>query len=107
MINDLGVSDVKDQWKYVDDSTMSECVEKDNTSAIQKWVDEFAEKSSAGGFDLKESKCKELHIGFSLPNKDFQPIKINGKDVEVVKFVEILGLTISDDLKWNPHILKI
>ena len=104
MINDLNVSGVDDLWKYVDDSTMSESVGRNDSSLIQNYVDEFARKSIADGLQLKETKCKELRISFSRPNKVFEPITINGKNVEVVTSTKLLGLTISNDLKWNTHI---
>jgi hypothetical protein len=71
---------------------------------IQNYVDEFARKSIADGLQLKETKCKELRISFSRPNKVFESITINGKNVEVVTSTKLLGLTTSNDLKWNTHI---
>ena len=53
MINDLNVSGVDDLWKYVDDSTMSESVGRNDSSLIQNYVDEFARKSIADGLQLK------------------------------------------------------
>ena len=38
MINDLDVTGQDDLWKYVDDSTMSEVVDKDCPSAMQNLV---------------------------------------------------------------------
>ena len=58
MINDLNVSGVDDLWKYVDDTTMSESVSRNDSSLIQNYVDEFARKSIADGLQLKETKCK-------------------------------------------------
>ena len=62
--------------------------------------------ASAYGSQLKESKCKELRIGFSTYDV-FKPKLINGKSIEVVPSVKILGLTISEDLKWKAHISGI
>ena len=55
MINDLSVANTN-IWKYVDDSTLAECVEKNGTSLMQSRVDEFVTKSRADGFQLNESK---------------------------------------------------
>jgi hypothetical protein len=107
MINDLSVKDVNDLWKYVDDSTLSESVCRDGPSNLQKYVDEFNEKSTADGFQINESKCKEIRISFAPSTREFQPITINGKNVELVTSVKLLGLTISDNLKWNSHISYI
>ena len=53
------------------------------------------------GGGSNESKCKELHISFVKPATDFAPIVINGKTIEVVSTVKLLGLNISSDLRWN------
>ncbi len=73
----------------------------------KKYVDEFNEKSTADGFQINESKCKEIRISFAPSTREFQPITINGKNVELVTSVKLLGLTISDNLKWNSHISYI
>ncbi len=104
MINDLSVKDVNYLWKYVDDSTLSESACRDGPNNLQKYVDEFNQKSTADGFQINESKCKEIRISFAPSTREFQPISINGKNVELVTSVKLLGLTISDNLKWNSHI---
>ena len=40
MINDLSVANTN-IWKYADDTTLAECVEKNGTSLMQSRVDEF------------------------------------------------------------------
>ena len=40
MINDLSVANTS-IWKYVDDTTLAECVEKNRTSSMQSRVEEF------------------------------------------------------------------
>ena len=77
MINDLSVKDVNDLWKYVDDSTLSESVCRDGSSNLQKYVDEFNQKSKADGFQINESKCKEIRISFTPSTREFQPISLS------------------------------
>jgi hypothetical protein len=99
MINDLiSVKDVNDLWKYVDDSSLSESVVSDGPSNLQKYVDEFNQKSTADGFQISESKCKEFCISFAPSTREFQPITINGKIVERVTSVKLLGLKISSGI---------
>ena len=64
MINDLSVANTN-IWKYVDDTTLAKCVGKNGTSSMQSHVDKFVTKSRADGFQLNESKCKELKISFT------------------------------------------
>ena len=108
MINDLDVAENKHLWKYGDEATMSEVINKDQpNSAIQSYVDTVSLKSANNGMQLKESKCKELHINFSTGESSFNPIIINNKDIEVVHRVKLLGLTITDNLKRNNHIESV
>ena len=51
MTNDLSVANTN-IWKYVDDTTIAECVEKNGTSSMQSRVDEVVIKSRADGFQL-------------------------------------------------------
>jgi hypothetical protein len=54
MIDDIDTTDT-DLWKYVDDTTAAEMVEKGETSKIQNMVNELTEKTY-------EKKCKEIRI---------------------------------------------
>ena len=83
---------------------MSESVAKNDSTLLQSHINVFAEKSKANGMELKETKCKELRISFSTLNISFDPKIINNKNVEVVIVVKLLGVTLSNDLKWNSHI---
>jgi hypothetical protein len=107
MMIDLDVGGDASLWKYVDDSTMSETVNKDQSSAMQTYVNEFTAKSRIDGMHLKESKCKELRISFSTTNVEFEPIIINNKEIEVVPSSTLLGLSTSNDFKWNTHVENV
>ena len=74
---------------------------------MQSYVDTVSIKSANNGMQLKESKCKEPRINFSTGVFSFDPIIINNKDIEVVHSVKLLGLTITDNLKWNNHIESV
>ena len=74
MINDLSVMNMS-IWKYVDDTTLAKCVEKNGTSSMQSHVEEFVTNSRADGFQLNESKCKEL--SFTNSENPLEPITIN------------------------------
>ena len=103
MINDWGIG-ASNMWKYVDDTSIAETIEKGNISSIQDSVDDLAEQALANKFQMNQSKCKELRIGFAKSNTYFEPIKINDASLDVVNSATILGLTISHDLKWNEHV---
>ena len=80
---------------------------KSEVSKVQQAVDELATQTSADKFQLNETKCKELRITFSHSRKNFDPIKVNGQDLECVEQAKILGLQISCDLTWNNHVSEV
>ena len=69
-------------WKYVDDTTLAECVEKNRTRSMQSHVDEFVTKSRADAFRLSKSKCKQLRVSFTNPENTLEPVTINNTNIE-------------------------
>ena len=109
MINELNIPNTE-MWKYVDDTTISEILAKDQFSSIQSAVDVFSKNLNASNdkFQLNEGKCKELRINFSTKTNDnINAIKINDKEIDTVPQAKILGLHVSNDLKWNFHINEV
>ena len=103
MINDLSIPNVL-TWKYVDDTTFEEIVPRGASSEIQKAADKVVDWSKDQRMHLNEDKCKEIRIGFKKNKHFFDPVLINGKDLSVDENAKILGVTISNDLKWNSHV---
>ena len=103
MINDIYVNGLN-LWKYVDDTSMAETVHKGQPSGIQVAADDLVRQAEMDKFQLNETKCKELQISFSKSVDPFDAVTINNKPIEVVTSVKLLGLTISNNLKWNAHI---
>ena len=54
---------------------------------------------------LNPKKCKEMLINF-MQNDNFttRPIVLGNNTVECVTTYKLLGIVISNDLKWNQHI---
>ena len=97
-------------WKYVDDTTLFEVVYKGKSSSIQQSVDDVQEWTRSNLAELNENKCKELRIDFSrkqTQTNHVNPIRVNGKEIEVVYHTKILSLTVSSDCKWKMHIDNI
>ena len=97
MIDDINTSNME-LWKYVDNTTIAECVDRKEVSHIQSGVQDLIAKSNQNKFQLNESKCKELLILLAKSAVDFTPIVINGKAIEVVSTAKLLGLNMSYDL---------
>ena len=106
MINGINVNGVN-LWRYVIDTSMAETVHKGRPSGIQVAVDELVRQAETDKFQLNETECKEFQISFSRSADSFEAVTINNKPTEVVTTVKLLGLTISNNLKWNAHIENI
>ena len=106
LINDLNLSDtLKAQlWKYVDDTMTSEVVAKGSDSNAQQLADHVAQWSSDNRVKLNSDKCKELRISFARAQPEFQPILVNGQELEVVTSAKLLGITVTSNLSWNEHV---
>ena len=109
MINDLSVSEnsTNKMWKFADDSTISEVIPRTENINLQDIVDQVANWSNNNKFQLNSGKCKELGINFTKDPCRDEPVKVNDKHFEVVTSAKILGMTITDDLKWNVHVANI
>ena len=106
MINDL---DIKSPlfWIFVDDTTSSEVIQKGNASNAQGITDELIEWSRKNRVVLNPDKCKELRISFARNPEAFDPVSIDGNEIEVVSSAKLLGITISDNLTWNAHVNEV
>ena len=106
LINDLNLSDTLNAqlWKYVDHTMTSEVVAKGSDSNAQQLADRVAQWSSDNRVKLNNDKCKELRISFARTQPEFQPILVNGQELEVVKSAKLLGITVTSNLSWNEHV---
>jgi hypothetical protein len=110
MINDLSVSEnsTNKMLTFEDDSTISEVIPRTENSNLQEKVDQVANWSNNNKFQsVNSGKCKELRINFTKDPCRDEPVKINDKHLEVVTSAKILGMTITDDLKWNVYVANI
>ena len=89
MINDIDLNAGEaDMWKYVDNITISEVVDKGQESCVQEVVDDLATQASDDGFQLHKLKW----------NVKFDPICVNRQTLQNVNSVKLLGLNITSDL---------
>ena len=52
---------------------------------------------------LNPDKCKGFRISFTRNPEEFHAVVVEGKELDVVSSAKLLGLTISNNLKWNAH----
>jgi hypothetical protein len=50
---------------------------------------------------------QKLQITFARPVRTFTTVNINNRPIEIVPSAKILGMRITNDLKWNTHISEV
>ena len=105
MVNDLNSSN--DLVKFVDDSTMWEVLHSDSQSMLLSSVKAYAERSRDNNMKLKASKTREMSVNFSFSSPSYPPIVTDNQSANIVKHAKILGVIVSNDLKWILHVNAI
>ena len=101
MVKDLNSSN--DLVKFVDNSTMWEVLYSDSQSMLPTSVKACEEWSRDNNMKLNASKTKEMRVNFSFSSPSYPPIVIDNQTVSIVKHAKLLGVIVSNDLKWNLH----
>ena len=106
MINDLHPSG-SDVWKHVDDTTLTEVVSRGGQSGMQVAVNTVEQWSTINKLQLNADKSKELIIDFKKVKHHFDPVTLNSLELERVDSVTLLGVTTTNTLQWNCHVLDV
>ena len=85
---------------FVDDNTASEIVYKGDVSNAQSITDQVILWSQ----ENKRTNVKGFRISFARNPEEFHAADVEGKELDVVSSAKPLGLTISNNLKWNAHV---
>ena len=75
-----------------------------HTQAIANRVIEWSPKNMV---QLNTDKCKEFRISFTKEQRVFDPLIVEGKEIELVTSTKLLGLRIANYLTWNDHVTEI
>ena len=115
------VSEQEARLKYVDDLSLAECIRLDTAlildgdalllppahTKLQKRLDEIS--VSAEFHDMKLNLTKSKIILFNFTRKfQFTPqLNLEGKTLEIVSETSLLGLTITNNCRWNANTKNI
>ena len=78
--------------------------EKGQTSNIQAVVDCLSKQKR---LSTQRKQVQRIRVCFAKKQPTNDPVEVNGKPLEVVSSAKILGLNVSNDLKWNVHISEL
>ena len=102
MTNNL-ISDWYLRSKFVDDTAALEIIPRNSISYLNNTVDELHQFSINQNTSLNPLKCKNMVNNFMNNNSIMKSLVLGGNVVEKVTNYKLLGVQLSDDLKWNNH----
>ena len=94
-------------FKFVDDKTLVLSYTGDPTETLQKALDIELIETEKDKMIINESKCHNITFNFSQKNIPPQNVKLNNKIVNPASKIKLLGVTITDDLKWTKNTTEI
>lgn len=90
--------------KYADDQTWSIFVGKGQDDRADHVLSYVSDWCMANCMQLNERKCAEMIISNTRNATNVAPCSLNGVVLSRVPSIKILGVTLSDDLKWSRHL---
>ncbi len=93
--------------KFADDTTLIGLIQDGDKSAYRQEVKELAVWCSLNNLELNTLKTVEMIVDFRRNPPALPPLTIMDSTVTAVESFRFLGTTISQDLKWDNHIVSI
>ena len=91
--------------KYLVDTTAFEIITRNSIRTLHLVVREIHDYCIEHKMKLNAKKCKEVYINFMKNSVTaLRPISVRYKEVERVGTYKLLGVIISDELKWNAYV---
>merc|ERR1711989_218748 len=77
------------------------------TSSLQSVLDIEASKTKENKMVLNEAKCSAITFNFSKKNIAPQNLQLNGNILNSATRINLLGVIITSDLRWNENTAQI
>ena len=101
------IKDVKcpvvSNYKFVDDKTLAFSYSGDPTEFLQQVLDVEVTETEKDKMIINESKCNVITFNFSKKNICPQGLTLNGNPLSQCDKIKLLGVIISEDLKWSEN----
>ena len=95
-------------FKFIDDVTVLEVIDKLDGSQRQTSIDTIAKWFFDNHMNINTSKTKKTIINVARPSQSATAMNtIDNCPIERVSSFKLLGVTISTDLRWSCHIKEL
>ena len=107
-INDL-TADIESEIRLFADDCVCyrEIKDKEDTLKLQRDIDRLGNWARKWGMRFQPVKCNMMQLTNKHLNKIQASYTLEGTVLENVDNIKYLGVTITNDLKWNTHISNI
>ena len=107
-INDI-TADIESEIRLFADDCVCyrEIKDKEDTLKLQRDIDRFGNWARQWGMRFQLVKCNMMQLTRKHLNKTQASYTLESTVLENVDNIEYLGVTITNDLKWNTHISNI
>ena len=106
LINDA-LTDTSFRWKYVDDSTIGTTINntKPCFTTMQNILDNLLTWTTNNLVSINHRKTVAMHFDLATTTPAPTPVLTLGDHtLEVVHSTKVLGVTLDDKLRWDPHV---
>ena len=107
-INDI-TADIESEIRLFADDCVCyrEIKDKEDTLKLQRDIDRLGNWARKWGMRFQPVKCNMMQLTNKTLNKIQASYTLEGTVLENVENIKYLGVTITNDLKWNTHISNI
>ena len=102
LINGIKCSFVEN-YKFVDDKTLAYSYTGNPSDTLQQALDIETIATIKDKMIINELKCNIINFNYSEKNVVPKNLKLNVNEVKSVKKIKLLGVIITDDLKWAEN----
>ena len=93
--------------KFVDDKTIALTHSGDPTEALQERLNAIEKQAKDNAMCINAKKCHTITFNFSSANVSPSSLILDNNIIKREKSIKLLGVIISDDLKWTQNTISI
>ena len=93
--------------KFVDDKTIALNHSGDPTKVLQERLNTIEKEAKENSMCINAKKCHVITFNFSSANVSPHCLKLDNNIIQREKTIKLLGVTISDDLKWTQNTFNV
>ena len=95
--------DFVSNYKFVDDKTLALSYTGNESETLQRALNLELNHTLQNNMTINESKCNVINFNFSKKKQIPQNLNLNGKMIQTVDKIKLLGVIITNDLTWTEN----